>query len=218
MNGPSLQRLTLLSIVIHLTFFVAASVTIKKTSHFVMPSPYIVSLVGSGKQNTPVASVKSQLENEKDTGTTQKNSARQDTKEDKHLSDVMSALEAKKKVETSVRMRNIISLRGSGESSAATAPDKIDRKGGSAVEVYRTRITNEIHRQWEVPPGIFDKDLEAEISINILKDGSVQIKEVEKRSGSPLFDRLAIKAITKSSPLPPPPYEMEIVVRFNPYP
>lgn len=215
MNGPSLQRLTVLSIVIHLTFFVVASVAIKKTSHFVMPSPYIVSLVGSGKQNTPVASAKSQLENEKDTITAKKNSARQDTKEDKYLSDVMSALEAKKKVAKIVRMRNIISLKKNNGGKANAVPGISGKKGDTAADDYSAYIKKEIWNNWSFPD-TGDKNLEAVVSIKILKDGTIQIEGFEKESGNSLFDRSAIRAITKANPLTPPPYEMEIGVRFYP--
>jgi len=39
---------------------------------------------------------------------------------------------------------------------------------------------------------------------------------VEKSSGDLFFDRSALKAVTKASPVSPPPYEMEIGIRFFP--
>ena len=65
-------------------------------------------------------------------------------------------------------------------------------------------------------PDTGKKDLEAIISIRILKDGTIISQRIEKSSGNPLFDRSAIKALAKASPLSPPPYEMDIGVRFYP--
>ena len=43
---------------------------------------------------------------------------------------------------------------------------------------------------------------------------TVLSQDIEKSSGNLLFDRSATKAISKASPLSPPPVEMEIGVRF----
>ena len=47
-----------------------------------------------------------------------------------------------------------------------------------------------------------DKDLLAIINIRIARNGNVTILGFEKKSGNPLYDRAAIKAITDASPLP----------------
>ncbi|MCX5719973.1 MAG: energy transducer TonB, partial [Nitrospirae bacterium] len=73
----------------------------------------------------------------------------------------------------------------------------------------------EIWQQW-VFPDTGHKDLETIISIKIRKDGTITAQKIEKSSGNLIFDRSAIKAITKANPLSPPPYEMEIGVRFYP--
>jgi TonB family protein len=52
------------------------------------------------------------------------------------------------------------------------------------------------------------------ISIKIDKEGYIVAQEIEKSSGNKLFDRSATKALSRSSPLPPPPVAMEIGVRF----
>jgi colicin import membrane protein len=80
---------------------------------------------------------------------------------------------------------------------------------------YYAKIMGEIKQQW-IWTGTGEKDLEAVISIKILRDGTTLIKRIEKSSGNDLFDRSAVKALTKANPLPPPPYEMEIGVRFYP--
>jgi colicin import membrane protein len=80
---------------------------------------------------------------------------------------------------------------------------------------YYTKITKEIWQQW-VFPETGDKNLEAIISIRIMRDGAVLISRVEKSSGNSLFDKSAVRAISKASPVTPPPREMEIGVRFYP--
>jgi colicin import membrane protein len=61
-----------------------------------------------------------------------------------------------------------------------------------------------------------NKGLVAVINIRIMRNGSVTILGWEKKSGNPLFDREALRAINDSSPLPPPPGEIERSIRFNP--
>ena len=78
---------------------------------------------------------------------------------------------------------------------------------------YYARVTQQIWSEW-IYPDLDSKGLEVVISIQIGGDGKVISQEIEKSSGNLLFDRSAAKAILKASPLPPPPVEMEIGVRF----
>jgi len=78
---------------------------------------------------------------------------------------------------------------------------------------YYGLITNKIRQQW-VYPDIETSELEVVVSIKIDREGKIFSQEIEKSSGNPLFDRSAMKAISKASPLPPPIKEMEIGVRF----
>ena len=45
MRGPSLQKTALLSFGLHLIVFIVAVLIFKQSSHFIMPSPYMVNLV-----------------------------------------------------------------------------------------------------------------------------------------------------------------------------
>lgn len=224
MNGPSLQRLTVLSLVFHLTFFLAVFFAIKQSSRFVMPSPYVVSLVGSegkteGKSDTRAVE---QTRTQSPAITKETKSATEKTTtvnkaEEKYLSEQIAALKAKKDVERIVKLRNVISLKGSSEGKPASSLQGAAGKGGgSLIDDYYAKITNDIHKNWQWPSAMTDKNLEAIISIRIMKDGSVQVTRIEKSSGNGLFDRSALRAIAKASPVTPPPYEMEIGVRFYP--
>ena len=232
MNVPSLQRLTLLSLLFHLSFFVAAFLILKQTSHFVMPSPYTVNLVDADaakKEGGGAPRVLQQLPEQapqvvkkpqtqvlpKETSTAQK--AKVTKKEEEQLvSERIAALKAQKNIEKIVNLRNVISLKKTGgDGKPDSSPGSPGKGEGSIMGDYYSRITKEIWQHW-VFPETGDKNLEAIISIRITKDGSVQITRIEKSSGNSLFDRSALRAITKAAPLTHPPYEMEIGVRFYP--
>lgn len=78
---------------------------------------------------------------------------------------------------------------------------------------YYAQITEKIWKQW-MYPGAESTGLETVVSIRIDREGRIVSREVEKSSGNNLFDRSALKALLKASPLPPPPVELEVGVRF----
>jgi colicin import membrane protein len=98
-----------------------------------------------------------------------------------------------------------------GLSTGTGIPSHITSKNS---ESYYALITKKIWSEW-IYPDFDSPDLEVVISIKIDKEGRVVSQKIEKSSGNILFDRSASKAITKASPLPPPPVEMEIGVRFR---
>lgn len=220
----SLQRLTVLSLLVHIIFFGITFLALKRSTHFVMPSPYIVSLVTPETRENSENSKKASSEAEEykvsrlrqPTDETSHKPKALSREEEQHISDRITALEKIKKIEKIVRLRGIISLKkDKSENKHAPSAESASRGKGYAVDNYELRIAKEIQRHW-VSPEIRDKDVEAIVSIKIMKDGSVHIKEIEKKSGNPLFDRSVLRAITNASPLTPPPYEMEIGVRFYP--
>ncbi len=81
------------------------------------------------------------------------------------------------------------------------------------TESYYAVVTEAIWSEW-IYPDFDTSGLETIISIRINKKGVVISQFVEKSSGNVMFDRSAAKAIKKASPLPPPPIDMEIGVRF----
>jgi TolA protein len=221
MNAPSLQRLTLLSLSFHIVFFVAASLTVKQSSRFVMPSPYVVNLVGPDINQRaavkPDASVTSMQEAKASKDVVSKEAKPADSKKDKYISERIAALDAKKKIERVVRVRNVISLKGSkAENKPAAAPKEMTGQGKNLTsDDYIARIGEEIRQHW-VFPDTGNKNIEAIVSVKILKNGFIQVIGIEKKSGNHLLDRSALKAIEKASPVTPPPHEMEVGLRFNP--
>jgi len=225
MSGPSLQRLAVLSTVFHLTFFLAVFFAAKHSGRFVMPSPYVVNLVGSeekpegkteGRADTRAVEQKETQSQAltKETKSAAGKAKRVGKAQEKRVSEQIAALEAKKKIQKLAELRNIISLKGSGEGKPASRGTE-GKGGGQRVDEYYAKVTKAIWQNW-IFPETSDKNLEAIISIRIMKDGFVQVTRIEKSSGNGLFDRSALRAIAKASPVTPPPYEMEIGVRFYP--
>jgi colicin import membrane protein len=227
MSGPSLQRLAVVSTVFHLTFFLAVFFAAKHSGRFEMPAPYVVNLVGSdarpegkaeGKSTTQAVEQKETRSQAvaKETKRAQEKTKRAAKEQEKRVSDQIAALEAKKKLQKLAELRNIISLKGSGDGKPASTSKGVEGKsGGQRVDEYYGKVTKAIWQNW-IFPETSDKNLEAIISIRIMKDGYMQVTKIEKSSGNGLFDRSALRAIAKASPVTPPPYEMEIGVRFYP--
>lgn len=230
MRGPSLQKTTIVSFTLHLTACLIIVLIVKQSNSIILPEPYTVNLVspdvliseGTGKNSAsiPVASKKSAPVKVVPKKKIEKASPMpKDTYTDKgSVEEEIAVLSAKKRVEKLVKLRSVITLKASdtkGKSTTkSTAPHTSTGKG-SMFDDYYAKIMGEIKQQW-IWTDTGKKDLEAIISIKILRDGTTLIKRVEKSSGNDLFDRSAVKALTKANPLPPPPYEMEIGVRFYP--
>jgi TolA protein len=224
MRGPSLQKTTALSFIFHITVFLIVFLILRQSDHLIIPSPYTVSLVSNN--------VLKRVDRGRNMNAYQisKKSASLPDISEKHFKETMkekdmveekiSAIAAKKKVEKIVRLRSAISsiipLKASGDNPRVNTQTNGTPAGkGTIFNDYYSRIRKEIWQQW-VFPDIVKKDMEAIISIRILKDGTIISQRIEKSSGNPLFDRSAIKALAKASPLSPPPYEMDIGVRFYP--
>lgn len=228
MTGISLHRLTTVSLIIHLALLGSSLIVFKHTRRFVLPKPYTVNLVSPDILKEPLLnndSAKSKQETkstkESKNETTEVIKSKKDSKESsKYVSDRIAAIEAKKKIEKRVKIRNIISLNArevSKETAKKAAPPQnktaaLSNKGQSSEDYY-SGVTNVIWSHWIFP--VTEKiNLETIVLIRIFTNGSVKIIAYEKKSGNALFDRSIIKAITSADPLPPPPYEMEIGIRF----
>jgi TonB family protein len=229
MKEPSLQKTTALSLALHISFLCVALLLLRQSTQHVMPSPYVVNLVSPAalKGKTMDIGERKELSKPlKDTSVVEalpkqnmkkEDLKRRDKKMDKMVEERIAAIAAKKKVERLVKLRSEISLKASSVTGKGTSGlSSVQGEKGSLFDEYYGKISNEIHQQWGTPPITWPKDLEATISIKIIKDGTIFIQKVEKSSGNPFFDKLAISALTKASPLSPPPYEMEIGVRFYP--
>jgi TonB family protein len=139
------------------------------------------------------------------------------------VKDRIEELKAKQKLEKLVALRKIVDIGARGrallskKSSGAGQRDNKTGSGaaGSGSGDYYSLVEGKIRQQW-IFPETLDRDLETVVSIRIAKDGGITIEKVEQSSGSPLFDRSVLRAITMAGPLPPPLNEMEIGLRFRP--
>jgi len=222
MREPNLQKTALLSAALHAIVFLITVLILKQSSHFVVPSPYTVSLVSPNVLNTSPTGRGESLRVSRDSAesmarTSRDMKSKRETLEERQsIKEKISALEAKKKIRKMVELRNMISLKaGTAGRSTQTASAPSSHAKGDLFDDYYRKITKEIWQQW-VYPSTSRKDIEAIVSIRILKDGTTLVQKVEKSSGNALFDKAALKALAKASPLEPPPHEMVIVVWFYP--
>jgi TonB family protein len=223
MREPSLQKTTALSLALHISALLIALLLLRQSSQFIMPSPYVVSLVSPEALKGKVTESRQSLETSKPLRDTsvlkdipKQEMKKKDKKEEELAEEKIAAIAAKKKVERLVRLRSVISLKATGNNSKDSSETAPAHEGkGSLFDEYYAKIRKEIWQQW-VFPDTGQKDLETIISIRIMKDGSISVQKIEKSSGNSFFDRSALKALTKANPLSPPPYEMEIGVKFYP--
>lgn len=226
MRGPSIQATTLLSAALHLTFLLIAAIILRHSRNVVMPSPYEVSLVGptssSQRAATEEVSVLGNSAARVEESTRQTEKPLKDTKTEKadlkRLEDRMAELASKKKVERMVKLRSVVSIDSKdskGKQKTADQGKGSRQAQGTLFDSYYGKITNQIRQEW-VYPDTGDKNLEAIIAVTIARDGTLSVQRIEKSSGNALFDRSAMRALAKASPVAPPPYEMEIGMRFYP--
>ena len=74
------------------------------------------------------------------------------------------------------------------------------------VAAWLKRAKIHVRKHWVVPPGFRTQFLEARVEVDLDASGGVRgTPRLSRRSGNPWYDEGVIRAIQKSSPLPPPP-------------
>ncbi|MBS1114297.1 MAG: hypothetical protein H6Q93_1235 [Nitrospirae bacterium] len=228
MRGPSIQKTAAVSVLLHLTILALSVVLINYSKNVVMPSPYTVSLVSpsggrsSGESVPRVEDSKSMAVEKAKSPEESKVLTKTDKKTDeKRFNERMSELEAIAKLKRNKELRKKIA-EISGKAGTAKSTARSSEKQGAAggqkgtpTEMYIAKISDAIWREWRWPDTA-EKNLEAIIVVKISRDGSISVQEKEKASGNLFFDRSVLQAIAKASPVSPPPYEMEIGIRFYP--
>lgn len=226
MREPGIRKTVAFSALLHLIFLVLAIVLVKYSRNIVMPSPYTVSLVSpeNARQTggPPVSQSKAVEAKAPETQKTPEDSKKiidaNKKVDQQRLEDRISELVSKKKVERIVKLRSVISVKAAGTKTAAKPSEKEGAGGGAKgmlFDNYYGKITEEIRQEW-IYPDMGKKELETVVSVIIRRDGTITVQGIEKGSGDMLFDRSVLKAVTKASPVTPPPYEMEIGMRFYP--
>lgn len=230
MKGPSLQRSAALSAGLHVTFFLLSFLVLRQSNSVVMPSPYVVSLVSPGRaaSRVNVAPPTESGAREATAGPAVTENKETKTRVDektaqKEIEDSIAAIKAKEKIKKKQNefdkiKRELAAIRAGGGKAGTQSrqhPAAAGPAQGPGQGSYVDRVAGEIHDEWQWPD-YMKKDLEAVISIRIQRDGTISQMKFEKKSGDRLFDRSVAQAIAKASPVTPPPYEMEIGVRFYP--
>ncbi len=219
---PSLKKIVLVSAVLHLIFIALIIIPIKtKDQEF---RSYQVKLVGSVK--SPAKGRTTTGQRRKRTIPKKKITKKTPPKTDMKLEKIDKVAKEIKRI----RAISALSKKKKKQQQKAKAIDVLrkevmdDASGGSVTpgngiasdsDPYYALIHDRIWGRW-VWHDPDSMDLTAVISIKIGKDGKVVSREIDQSSGNALFDRSAMNAIIKASPLPPPPVEMEVVLRFRP--
>jgi outer membrane biosynthesis protein TonB len=232
MKAPGIGGALALSFFLHLAIITLAFYFGRSFYARKQATPYFVTLVspsrttGAGEVSAPSPApkiaphepVKPAEKNKVERYASSREKAREETS---LIKERIEALRAKQKIEKLAKLRKIIDM-GTPQrpqttsQSGPSANSKTAGGSSSSGSDYSSLIQAKIHEQYRCPPDIFDKDLESIVSVRIAKDGTITIENWEKKSGNPLFDRCVLRTLKMSSPLPPPPKEMEIGIRFSP--
>lgn len=222
-KDPNFQIIVITSAVIHLVLitFLVVPLKTRKDEY----RNYFVNLVGpieSFRETKPSETIKT----EKTNGTKEPlnkpmpkadmslEPAHKVSKEIERMR-AISALSKLKKKKEAENSHAIEVIRQKMQGSAAKGPGIPGAMQSMGYDSYYALITRKIWSEW-IYPESNSSGLEVIIAVKIDRDGKVVSREIEKSSGDTLFDRSALKAISKASPLPPPPTEIEIGIRFYP--
>ncbi len=219
---PHFSRIVFISAVVHLLFISLVVIPLRTKEQY---RTYHVTLVGPLRtpriSRVPSIKKKTARTIPKKAVKTPTQTVKAPPKTDMSIENVSKEIEriraisalSKKREKSRTKSREI-------EIGKEKAPDKpvggvgISGTGtGDDTDYYYSIVSQKIWQHWFYANSR-SSGLEVVISIRIDKDGEVISQEIEKFSDDVLFDRSAIKAISKASPFPPPPEELEIGVRF----
>lgn len=132
----------------------------------------------------------------------------------KSLDEVMRELKRKEGPADEVRARpKQVARAGAVVGSAGSGTARVD--AATAGWLRRARI--HVRRGWVLAPGFRTQDLEAHVRVRLDSQGNVVGEpRLTQRSGNPWYDDSVLRAIQKSSPLPPPPEAGEWPFVFRP--
>jgi len=238
---PNFQKIIITSAVLHLFFIALATVPFKTKDREY--KSYYVNIVTPAEVRKPKASLKSKKTGKVESESIKVKTPIKRKTKPKSTPKADMTLEPDKKVAQEIeRLRAITSLakmkkkkeegksgklasirkkiQGSLSKDAVTQETPLRTAGipgivnSTDTESYSALVFERIQREWIYPDFDIAK-LETIISFKINKEGKVLSQKIIKSSGNAIFDRSAMKAVLKASPLPPPPVEQEVEVRFH---
>ncbi len=239
MREPSLKDTTIISLCIHILLFGITLISIKKSANLTLPEPYTVRLVSPsqvGAASRSVSRIKAIKAERRKKLLKKKHlppvpeekkkvvkSVVPENKTGISVEEKINLIKAKKRIEKIVKLRKaVLSVKPGNDTEAQKGElPKDNTAGGQNPEGgllagYHALVREKIWGEWVYPSVREEGELECIVTVRINKDGSIRVVGVEKGSGNRLFDRSALRAIEKASPLPPPPYEMTVDLRFTP--
>lgn len=237
-NEPNFQKIIITSAVIHIFFIALVAIPIKSKKREY--KSYFVNIVSplELRRAAKLAST-SQVDNSIKTSTKKKAPLQRRVKPDKGVTlepenrvtkeierlRALSALTKKKKDKETQLAKSqqanealskaIENIREKKLASISVGSGTSAKVSSVASESYHALIIQKIQENWIIPSNFESSDLEIIISFTMDREGKVTSHKIEKNSGNNLFDRTAVKAILKASPLPVHPVEREIEVRFH---
>lgn len=234
MTGENLNKATTVSLLMHIAFIalIFLASTFKPS---VIPKIYTVSIItpaAPAVSASPTASkAKAKPAYKKKTIDTKAMAQRKKAfRERRYIKDKIVNLkkqqsEQKHKLNSLERIRQRIESENRLErirDRAITTGHATDRQGkavrkGVVLNEYYAKIIDQIYDEW-IFPDMKVQDMSCTIAITIMRDGRVIFNRFERFSGSELFDRSAMRAIYRASPVAPPPFgkKLELGVNFIP--
>ncbi len=129
--------------------------------------------------------------------------------EEKDAAKRIAELKSKKRFEN---IRQSASVKADAE-HAVVDSSRAER----TLDEYTSKVNDKIKRAWVYPDLGQMAGMEATVSVTVQADGRIIVNRIERTSGNAIFDRSALRAIAKASPVAPPPYApFELGVRFSP--
>ncbi|MEJ2323173.1 MAG: cell envelope integrity protein TolA [Nitrospirota bacterium] len=128
--------------------------------------------------------------------------------------DRMNAIRAKEKL---ARVKKLGEAKSSVEVTArpAAGVSAPEGAGNAIMGSYIATVRGLIEQEWVlIQPA--KEGVYAVVTVRVMRNGVLEVSGMERSSGDALFDRAALRAVEKASPVPPPPFELELGVRFIP--
>ena len=220
-NG-NIFKMIILSLIIHLVVVSTVIMAVPSASrHITFGQAYSVQLVGS-EVMIPVKEISALSD------ILQSNKATSSIIVKKEVSRISSTPVKKEETDNLTIEKAISALKQkerfpAQSPAAASAPARGNMpqaQASSRLNEYYGFIQSKVKGNWILPPSLRPKDnVVTIIEVKILRNGSIERLNFEKRSGNRYVDDSAMKAVQKSIPFPPFPEGMmdnyiEIGIRF----
>lgn len=234
---PGLKRTLKISVFIHIIFFIIFFTSSPTGRRIQGEGVYRISIkslpVGIPQKTTPVqekkgsASYQQEIEEVVSVPSSEplKSSKKTKAKNEKAVSTAKPEKEKKVKKKESDGENDILAMLNSARKELAGSEHKQGQQTASVTEgselltgatlsgtarEYYDSVESKIKESWILPGAMAQeaKKLRTIIGIILTRDGTIEKMWIEQSSGNIYYDRAALRAVKKSSPLPPLPSEM----------